>query len=105
MIGERFMTVGVWDCDEQYKERVLVANLLPDREDFFLVVTSAGLDMECALLWQNQGNDWCAVAVETAGEDHSSYRRVGFLNSLNIWDDRYPAVDWTDTEEREIFIV
>jgi hypothetical protein len=99
------MVVGVWVCNEQSKEQILVANLLPDREDFFSLVTDAGLDMECALLWQNMGNAWCALAVELAGDDHNLYRRVGFLNSLNMWEGEYPAVNWADAGEREILIV
>jgi hypothetical protein len=99
------MAVGVWVRDKKSKEQLLVANLLPDREDFFSLVTGAGLDMECALLWQNKGNDWCALAVELAGDDHDLYRRVGFLNSLNMWEGEYPAVNWADADEREILIV
>jgi hypothetical protein len=99
------MVVGVWVCNEQSKEQILVANLLPDREDFFSLVTGAGLDMECALLWQNMGSSWCALAVELAGDDHDIYRRVGFLNSLNMWEDEYPAVNWADVDEREILIL
>ncbi|KAE8451329.1 hypothetical protein EG329_003958 [Mollisiaceae sp. DMI_Dod_QoI] len=99
------MVVGVWVWNEQLKEKILVANLLPDREDFFSLVTDAGLDMECALLWQNKGNAWCALAVEVVGGDHDSYRRVGFLHSLNVWEGEYPAVNWADAIEREILIV
>ena len=101
-----FSTVaGVWVRDEQSSEQVLVANLLPDQQDFLLHVTGAGIEMECALLWQNSGAAWCALALEGVGGEQGSYQRVGFLNSMNMWEDEYPAVKWADVEDKEIIIV